>query len=136
MAVSIREAFEQKELKYKEFRELLDGATLMVAGFNGEKVTFDVMLVFDAQDHTVMIRTGKLAKVPVDRQVDVYAALNELNRNYRWARFFVDNENDIVIQMDHIVSAGESPDAVMELVFRMVKIVDESYPKMMRAIWA
>ena len=136
MAVLVREAFEEKNLKYKEFREMPDGATAMVAGFTGQMSTYDIVMIFDKADHTVMLRTGKLAKVPIDRRFDVLTALNELNGEYRWTRFYIDSEDFVTVQTDHMNSAGDSADAVMEIIIRMTQIIDGGYPRIMKAIWA
>lgn len=135
-AVLVREAFEVNGLKYKEFNEMPDGNTVMVAGFAGKMTNFDMLLIFDKQDHTMVIRVGKLARIPIDRKYDVLTALNDLNRNYRWARFYADDEELVTVQIDRIISTGENADAVMELIFRLLRILDDGYPRIMKAIWA
>ena len=135
-ATLVREAFAQKELKYKEFRELEDGGTLMVAGFNGQMATYDLLMVFDKEDHTVMIRVGRLAKVPIDRQFEVLSALNELNREYRFVSFYSDPEDFVAVQTDRVIAANETADPVMEMIVRVVQILDGAYPRIMKAIWS
>lgn len=135
-ATLVREAFAQKELKYKEFRELEDGGTLMVAGFNGQMATYDLLMVFDKEDHTVMIRVGRLAKVPIDRQFEVLSALNELNREYRFVSFYSDPEDFVTVQTDRVIAANETADPVMEMIVRVVQILDGAYPRIMKAIWS
>jgi len=135
-ATLVREAFAQKELKYKEFRELEDGGTLMVAGFNGQMATYDLLMVFDKEDHTVMIRVGRLAKIPIDRQFEVLSALNELNREYRFVSFYSDAEDFVTVQTDRVIAANETADPVMEMIVRVVQILDGAYPRIMKAIWS
>ncbi len=135
-ATLVREAFAQKDLKYKEFRELEDGGTLMVAGFNGQMATYDLLMVFDKEDHTVMIRVGRLAKIPIDRQFEVLSALNELNREYRFVSFYSDAEDFVTVQTDRVIAANETADPVMEMIVRVVQILDGAYPRIMKAIWS
>lgn len=135
-ATLVREAFAQKDLKYKEFRELEDGGTLMVAGFNGQMATYDLLMVFDKEDHTVMIRVGRLAKIPIDRQFEVLSTLNELNREYRFVSFYSDLEDFVTVQTDRVIAANETADPVMEMIVRVVQILDGAYPRIMKAIWA
>ena len=136
MATLVREAFAQKDLKYKEFRELEDGGTLMVAGFNGQMATYDLLMVFDKEDHTAMIRVGRLAKVPIDRQFEVLSALNELNREYRFVSFYSDPEDFVTAQTDRVIAANETAEPVMEMIARVVQILDGAYPRIMKAIWS
>jgi len=135
-AALVRDAFVSKDLKYKEFREMDDGATLMVAGFNGNMATFDILMVFDKDDHTVMFRVSRLAKLPIDRQFEVLSALNELNREYRFVRFYTDQEDYVTVQIDRIIAVNETADPVMEMIARILRIIDEAYPRIMKAIWS
>ena len=135
-ANKVRSAFEENGLKYKEFKELPDGSTVMIAGFDGQFTTFEMVIYFDSEDHTAMIRIPKLTKVPIDRRYDVLSTLNQLNQEYRWTRFFVDQDDEVTVQIDQILSKDQNADSVMELIVRTIKIVDEAYPKFMKAIWA
>ena len=135
-AMKVRDAFAEKDLKYKDFREMDNGDTLMIAGFNGKMVTFDLIMVFDKEDHTVTMRVGRLAKIPIDRQFEVFNTLNELNREYRFLRFFSDREDFVTVQYDCIVDENETADPVMEMIFRILQIIEEGYPRIMKAIWS
>ena len=135
-ANNVRSAFEEKGLKYKEFTELPDGSTVMIAGFDGQFTAFEMVIYFDSEDHTAMIRIPKLTKVPIDRRYEVLSTLNQLNQEYRWTRFFVDQNDDVTVQIDQILSKDQNADSVMELIVRTLQIVDEAYPKFMKAIWA
>ncbi len=134
-ALQVKEAFDKVSWKYKDFREMPDKSTIMLAGFNGDKATINLLMHFDAMDHTVMFRVLNLSKVPIDRKYEVFSALNRMNAVYRWIRFFVDDEESIVAQVDHILIPDESADVVMELIVRINQVVNEAFPEIMKAVW-
>ena len=135
-AMLVRDAFIEKDLKYKDFRELDNGDTLMIAGFNGKNATFDIIMVFDKEDHTVTMRVGRLAKIPIDRQFEVLSTLNELNRTYRFLRFYSDPDDFVTVQYDYIVAENETAEPAMEMIFRTLQIIEEGFPRIMKAIWS
>ena len=83
-----------------------------------------------------MIRVGRLAKVPIDRQFEVLSAMNELNREYRFVSFYSDPEDFVTVQTDRVIAANETADPVMEMIVRVVQILDGAYPRIMKAIWS
>jgi len=135
-ASQVKEAFEKASWKFKYIAEQPDGSTIMAAGFNGEKTVTNLLIHIDAQDHTVMIRADRLAKIPIDRQFEVLSTLNELNREYRFVSFYGDREDFVTIQTDRVIAANETADPVMEMIVRVVQILDGAYPRIMKAIWS
>jgi len=83
-----------------------------------------------------MFRVSRLAKLPIDRQFEVLSALNELNREYRFVRFYTDQEDYVTVQIDRIIAVNETADPVMEMIARILRIIDEAYPRIMKAIWS
>ncbi len=60
---------------------------------------------------------------------------NTLNARYRWVKFFLDDDYDIRCQMDCYVEMNTCGEMLMSLVRRMVSIIDEAYPDLMKAQW-
>ena len=54
---------------------------------------------------------------------------NVLNKNYRWVKFYIDEDYDFVAEMDAIIDPVFVGDECAKLVLKMVGIIDEAYPK-------
>ena len=135
-AEQVREEFVKNDLKYKSFSKLPDGRTIMTAGFRQEQVTFDILFIFESDNRSVYLRVDDLAKVPIDRMYEVLSVLNNLNCQYRWARFYVDKDDEITVQIDHVLVENYSGPVVVELALRIASIVGTGYSEIMKAIWA
>ncbi len=61
---------------------------------------------------------------------------NELNKQYRWAKFFMDEDADIIVSVDTYVDENTCGFFCLELVKRSVAIIDETYPRIASALWA
>ncbi|WP_034447845.1 YbjN domain-containing protein [Butyrivibrio sp. AE2032] len=136
MAAKVTAAFfDSKGIRY----DLVgDDSEAILTGFgldNLEGVRF--LIVFDKSEEAVAIRTRDFAKFPEAKKADMFKLVNELNRKFRWVKFIVDEEectiaaeDDAVIQLD---SCGEE---VFRCCCQLADIVDESYPIIMKAIYA
>ncbi|MBR4869449.1 MAG: YbjN domain-containing protein [Oscillospiraceae bacterium] len=74
--------------------------------------------------------------VPKDKTVDTIIACNSLNVQYKWVTFYVDDDNDVVLHLDAILSPATAAEEAFELLVRMLNIGDEAKPVIMKAIYA
>ena len=114
-------------------RDLDDGGCCVSIGFGG-KIT---NIFFDGDDDGshVALRTV-FEKCPADRVPDLLVVCNALNCKYRWLKFYIDSDNDIMVSDDAIVSAETAGAECYELLLRTVSILDDVKPMVMRAIYA
>ena len=63
-------------------------------------------------------------------------ACNAANKQYRWIKFYISDNQDIMAEDDAILDMANVGEECIELVARMVRVVDEAYPSFMRAIYA
>ncbi len=75
-------------------------------------------------------------RVPADKLVDILFVCNELNKNYKWATFYIDGDNDIIIHDDAILTPETADSEAIELILRMLNIADEAKPMIMKALYA
>lgn len=61
---------------------------------------------------------------------------NLLNSNVRWAKFYLDDDFDVVVDCDAIVDSDTVGEECASLIMRIVSIVDDAYPVIMKALWA
>ncbi|MCR5324701.1 MAG: YbjN domain-containing protein [Lachnospiraceae bacterium] len=123
--------FEAKEIH----PEVLDG--YFRVGWSIEGTSIDVFFVVDEDDTHVHLRGLNFVKIPESKFEKMYQVVNTLNDEYNYVKFIVDTEHetiaardDAVIQLD---SCGEES---FELMMRMVGIVQDAYPEIMKALWA
>ncbi len=91
--------------------------------FSGEKGTYlSLYLVYE--------------HVPDEKVADVIFACNSFNSDYKWVKFYVDRDNDLVLQDDAILSVDDPGEEAFELLIRMVKLSEDLKPQIMKAIYA
>ena len=62
-------------------------------------------------------------------------ACNTANKTYRWVKYFLDDDSDIVASIDAYIDEDSCGPECMALVRRVVNITDEVYPEFARAMW-
>ena len=83
----------------------------------------------------VQIKLFSLCKVKEEKEIEMLRTLNELNRDYRWVTFFIDENSEVTIDTDFMVSEDDVRDRCFEMAQMFVDIVDEAYPKIMMTLW-
>ena len=112
--------------------DLNDGGTCVSIMFNGK--TTNLFFGGDDNGTHVALRTV-FERCPSDRLADMLIVCNSLNLQYRWLKFCIDNENDIMVEDDAILSPETAADECFELLARTVRILEEVKPTIMRAIY-
>lgn len=93
-----------------------------------------LLVSFDDDNKSCNITAYKFVNGPDAKWGKALIALNNLNENYRWVKFYIDSDNDIILQDDAVITIDTCADEVMELVNRMLSIAEEAYPSIMKAI--
>ena len=132
----VERALADRELNFEHVDELEN--PMIVLGFGGDEFSFDelaVHIVFDLDGESAQFVTSPLANVSVEKAARVLLTLNECNSEYRWAKFHLDEDSDVVANADVIFDEQNCADFCIEMIMRTVQIVDEAYPKIMKAVW-
>ena len=61
---------------------------------------------------------------------------NRLNAEYRWVKFYLDKDGDVNAAIDAVISEDDCGEACMNLVHRIIRIVDDAYPEIAKTRWA
>ncbi len=75
-------------------------------------------------------------RVPEDKVADVIFLCNELNCKYKWVTYYLDDDKDLVIHNDAILTVDTAAEVAFELLVRLVKIAEEQKPAVMKTIYA
>ena len=132
----VYEALLRKDVKCR-IREA-GNMSLVEAGFSGRNFA-DVRLFFisNSDGNDVAVRAANLVKFPPERLDKIYAACNDVNRRYRYAKFVVDTAKNVVNMEIDIPSRCENVGTVAEeMLVRALSILDAVYPQLMQATWA
>ena len=130
------ETLKKNDWKYKDVQSLESGNELVCCGVNCKMTTVDYHFFFDKDGRAVTMRVFRLFAVPIDKKLQIMEVMNDANKNYRWAKFFIDNESWMSIQIDAIINSETAGAVCLELMIRTCQIIDATYSKFMREIWA
>lgn len=86
-------------------------------------------------DNDVVVRVFGLVSVSEEQRLSMLELINEINAEYRYIKLCCDDDGEINIEYDFQLSSSHPEDSATEIVSRFVKIIDEIYPRLMRALW-
>lgn len=133
----IKEEMERQGLKYS-IEEFEDGSTLWVRFTINNGPSLQVKFISLDDKNDVAIRLFRIVENVEESKVDeMLKAVNECNCEYRYLKFILDDECDVNIEYDLALRAENTSVGAeaCEILVRIVKIVDEVYPKFMKIIW-
>lgn len=87
-------------------------------------------------DYDVAVRVFSLASVSENQRAKVIPVLNDLNCKYRFFKFCCDSDGDVNVEYDFLMHGTNPAAGAHEVVQRIVNVLDEVYPMIMRAMWS
>ena len=113
-----------------------DGASLAAAPFDtgtaGEQDAADAL-----EDGTLNLDEGIDATLhSLAKFCSLLLACNKANCRFRWVKFYLDDDNDIVANADVLIDEYTVGEECAGIVSRIDSIIDDAYPDFMRAMWA
>lgn len=112
---------------------------MVALGFGGGDFSFThvvVHLVFDLDGTSAQIVTSPIAGVPVEKTAQVLLTLNECNNKFRWVKFYLDEDNDIIANGDVMFDEQNTAETCIEMIMRTANIIDDAYADLMKAVWS
>ena len=133
---AIEAAMKAKELKYS-IRESEKTSAVRV-GFDRDGFSAAFHFISSDDDTDVAVRILDLVTIPEPKRASILTTLNELNNEYRYLKFCLDGDGDVRVEYDFPVSTPMDQVGAFayEVLARGVKICDDAYPRLMKAIWA
>lgn len=95
---------------------------------------FSFYVTFHNSDDHVSLMCVDIANVPDDRRTHCLEVLNEYNGIYRWAKFFIDKQGDLLCVSDVFVSEDTCGKACMEVLRRVYSVLMNSYGQIVKLI--
>lgn len=128
-AEQMRKAFmqymDQNDIKYA----VLDESDNLVAlTFGGSKYDTFVLVDFDEGGNcdSVHFSSQHFAKCELGSLPNVIIKLNELNRRFRWLKFWVDEEGHLTADSDAIIEIGSVGAECVQAAFRISDILEDA----------
>lgn len=125
---------DQKGVKYSEF----DSKTISL-NYRGENCpTIPVNFTFSDDGRNVSINSFSIAKINKEDGVQYLAGLftcSELNKKYRWVKFYLDDDSEITAEDDAVIDPYTTGEECYKLLNHMINIIDEAYPIIMKMVW-
>lgn len=101
---------------------------------NVSSVRFAVF--FDNDGESIHIQSIGYVKIPSEKLHPMYRIMNDLNRKFRWAKFSIDDDGDVIVEDDAIIDLESAGEEVFQEIIHLVQIADDAYPVIQKAIWA
>jgi len=137
IADAFKARLDSRDIKYTYFEANENRNEAIKVSFSGKNAdSISVMFFFDKNSDTINIKCFSIAKVPTEKLMNIYVVLNELNAEYRWVKFYVDDDNEVTVSGDAIADVATAGEELEEILVRYINIIDEVYPRIMKALWA
>ena len=97
--------------------------------------TIAVFIIFDTEgEPLVQLKCWNIASFK-GKEVLAKNVCNELNARFRWVKFYVDPDSDIIADLDAMIDIDTCGEECLAMVRRMVSIIDDAYPTIAKARW-
>lgn len=131
----ITKAFDGVNIRYHVDRK--GDHEVLVTTITTKVASYKVLFVkTDESGNDVGIRIIGLASYPEEQWMDVYKLINRLQQKYRFAKFLLDEDGDLMVNYDFPVSCEDIGRSSVEMVLTLAKVLDEVYPELKRLQWA
>ena len=128
---------EKKDIRFTHYEATEKRREIIKVGFKGEnKDGIEVLFFFDPSEKAVGVKSFSIAKVPEAKLASMYALLNNLNGEYRWVKFYIDDENEVTASSDAAITKATADEVCYDRLLRFLDIVDEVYPQIMKTLWS
>ncbi len=109
-----------------------DDEHILVSEFKMEnRNDIRIVMDFSADNHDVSIKALDIAEVPESARNAMLNEINSINRDFRWVKFYVDEENKIIAEDDAIIQLDSCAEEVFRCDLQLVSILDMVYPRIM-----
>lgn len=120
-----------------EYIEAFDRPAIGMA-FGGGDYSFQnlaITVAFDEDGESAQIVSSPIARCPADKTEKLLHVLNGCNCEFRWAKFYLDDDNDIIADADVVFGENDAGFSVTEAVLLAASVIDDAYSRIMKGIW-
>lgn len=131
----VREALDATDSKYTVSR--FGDQWELESHVKGKASQFTLKYICKDQEKPALaLRVFSLIQVEAHKVADICRVLNKMNREYRFLRFTLDEDNSVKVEYDFPVETTNAGPVALEMLLRTVNIIDDAYPAIMRELWS
>ena len=122
---------EQHNVKYVNVNE-----NLVCVTYHGDNMkSISILIRFSEEnDPWAQIACIEIANFKDKEDIGIRLC-NELNNKYRWLKFYLDKDADVIASLDTYIDEDTCGFFCLDLVRRAVTIIDEVYPQIAKTLW-
>ena len=129
-------ACDHKGLKYPSPRVGSGGETLVSLGVRDPHgFHYTVMFIFYPEGQSAAVRVYRFASVPAHMRSYAVRRCNTLNNRHSWVKFVLDEDGDVNMEADCIITPESAGDICMEIFRRFTETAHAAYPLFHAEVW-
>ena len=119
----------EQGVKYTEQKE-----NVIKVVYSGDNLdTIPIYVFFDKDgDSLISCKCWDILSFKNNKAAGI-AVCNALNARFRWVKFYIDDDADVVADLDAVIDDETCGAECLQLVRRMVSIIDDAYPDIIKA---
>lgn len=90
----------------------------------------------DDSGNDVAFRSAPIANFPENKRQDGYMLVNELCGEYRFAKFVLDDDGDLMVEYDFPLALQPIGKSALEILIRVTQILEDCHSRIMQAVWS
>lgn len=113
--------------------------SLVIALLKLKYTNVHMCFISSDDDNDVALRIFRFVSLPQSRahaRARLLEAVNCVNGQYRFVKFFLDSDNDVSVMLDYPVSTENVNRLTLECIIRTRNILDSAHSIFMKAIWS
>lgn len=130
-AQKFKQYLESKDYKFTLYADDEDNAVIGFPYSGREAKCF-----FTGDDGEYLSIYMVYESVPEAKYANALIACNEVNCKYKWVTAYLDEDRDILLHLDALLTPETAAAEAMEMLVRLIKISDDVKPVLMKAIYA
>ncbi len=105
-----------------------ENSSAVITGFNMKTGNNLQIFFISGADNDAAVRAFQFFQIPEGKQNEALRLCNRLNRDYRFAKFVLEDDGWVGIQMDMPVETQPIGQVCLELLMRLLNIAEDAYP--------
>ena len=131
-AMEFKDYMDENDIKYTEKKDNV----LKVVYEADNMDSIAIYLIFDEDNEPIVqLKCWDILSFK-SNEAAALVVCNMLNAKYRWVRFYLDDDKDIVASIDAKLDIDTCGEDCLDMVDRFISILDAAYPEIARARWA
>ncbi|MDE6730117.1 MAG: YbjN domain-containing protein [Oscillospiraceae bacterium] len=130
----ICEVFDEHDLKYRTDES--DNRSVVIAGIGTELTQFQLLFISSDDDNDVAMRIYNFVSFKEEKLARIVNLANQLNNEFRYLKFVVDNDNSVTLAYDFPVTCEDPGIIALEMLSKIMNFADEIYEKFMKELWS